>query len=113
MDVKELYRLRTLLYQEFDKQMQLAKDEDDLDYLAEVAVEILTALPSRIILTDFYSRADVKNNMTENTCNDTKIIDQLMQELEINFDYDATNDYITTKCEEDFEKGGEIDIAEI
>lgn len=110
MDVKELLRLRLQLRQEFLKQVQLAQDEDDLDYLAEVAVECLSALPSRVILVDYYDRPSVKANMPDDMQN-TQDIDAVMDRYCPEFNYDSENDYICELAEEI--KGGKIDITEI
>ena len=110
MDVKELYRLRNLLYREFIKQLELAKDEDDFNELAEVAVDCLSALPSRVILVDYYDRPSVKANMPDDMQN-TQDIDAVMDRYCPEFNYDSENDYICELAEEI--KGGKIDITEI
>ena len=110
MDTKELYRLRNLLYREFIKQLNLAKDEDDFNELAEVAVDCLSALPSRVILVDYYDRPSVKANMPDNMQN-TQDIDAVMDRYCPEFNYDSENDYICELAEEI--KGGKIDITEI
>ena len=110
MDVKELYRLRNLLLAEFVKQCNLAQDEDDLDYLAEVAVECLSALPSRVILVDYYDRPAVKANMPDDMQN-TQDVDAVMDRYCPEFNYDSENDYIGELADEI--KGGKIDITEI
>lgn len=110
MDVRELYRLRNLLLAEFVKQLGQAQCEEDLDELAEVAVDCLSALPSRLILVDYYDRPSVKCNIPDQDIT-TQFVDAVMDRYCPEFNYDGENDYIGEIVEQI--KGDQIEITEI
>lgn len=110
MDTRELYRLRNLLYREFIKQLGQAQSEDDLDELAEAAVDCLSALPSRLILTDYYDRPSVRCNIPDENIT-TQFVDAVMERYCPELNYDSENDYIGELAEQI--KGEKIEITEI
>ena len=110
MDTRELRRLRLLLRQEFLKQVRLAQGEDDLDELAEVVVECLSALPSRLILVDYYDRPSVRCNIPDENIT-TQFVDAVMDRYCPELNYDSENDYIGELAEQI--KGEKIEITEI
>ena len=100
MDTKRLRDSARQFLTEIGDLCSQAQTEEQYEDIVEITQDLVEALPRKVIILDYYTRQDIKNNIPdEKLCETTQFIDSVIDKLCVEFPYDDINDYISETAE--------------
>ena len=100
MDTNKLRKYASEFLCEIGRLCEQAQNEDDFEDLVEIAQDVVEAMPRKLVLLDYYTRQNIKDNIPDEHDEDTQFINEVIDNLCIEFDYDYINDSILETAEE-------------